>query len=122
MKTFLMMVPRFDNHGQSLADEIKGFLSRVLRDAGGYTLLGESAGAWDDGNGKIFHDSNFPLLITCENPATVETLAQIARVMFRQQCVFLLELGEARFIFEPKKIDALELERAAGEGMTNGHE
>jgi hypothetical protein len=98
MRTYLLPIPLQDNAGADLSGERADWLASVLRHVGGYTLLADARGVWADGDGFTFHDAITPVLIACDNPGTIELLAQQARVIFRQEAVFMTELGEARFI------------------------
>lgn len=97
MQSYILMLPLKDNAGRLLGRERRKLFSLILKEAGGFTRLTDCTGAWRNG-AVLVQEKMTPVLIACDKPATIKTIARKARTLCRQQAIFVTELGKAQLI------------------------
>jgi hypothetical protein len=95
------VLPRYDNHGISLASEIGAIVHDVLTIASGFTAT-EVVGQWQDESGEIYKDVSVEIttLVPTEKQVhELHLLIEQAKISMRQQAMFFqAHEVEAEFI------------------------
>ena len=78
------------------------FLRDVTRCAGGYTLLGDARGVWDD-DGKLYVEQVTPLQVACD-PGPLARIVSLFKFYYPDQLsIMVATLGDVEFIATRKK-------------------
>ena len=72
------------------------FLSHLTHLAKGYSRLPEIDGVWVNGEGTEFREKMIPIRVATDK-FYIDLFAKLAKTHYKQEAIFVAELGEARF-------------------------
>lgn len=98
-----LILPKCDNEGYSLHNEIAMIESAILQQFGGFNVA-ESKGAWrDDKTGKVYRDECLTYTIAAEWPLpdnciALRQIASYACAIMQQECIYMCLDGHVSFV------------------------
>ena len=98
-----LILPKFDNDGNDLSQQIAHVEDAILQQFGGYNVAA-SKGAWrDDKTGKVYRDECLTYTIAAEWPLpdnciALRQIASYACSIMQQECIYMCLDGQVSFV------------------------
>ena len=100
MRTFQFQLPHKMNDGGNTTVQRRDAEACLLDAFNGYTDLGEVRGAWRDDDGTVYHDVCTRYEVATDDYYGLVEFLTTAAVEFKQVCIYLVEVGEADFVYQ----------------------
>ena len=94
MRLWQIVVPSFDNMGRPYRSD--AFLSRLIDDYGGYTVIPGTSGAWRDDAGKLYQDRSLLVQFMGSNPGPAKLA--FSQCFPDQKALALASIGDMEII------------------------
>ncbi len=97
-----LILPKFDNEGNDLSQQIAHVEDAILQQFGGYNVA-ESKGAWRNDEGKVYRDECLTYTIAAEwslldNCIWMRQIASYACAIMQQECIYMCLDGQVEFV------------------------
>jgi|SRR5665213_1245927 len=101
MKTVQFTIPTRSNDGRMVYDRER-FENSALSFGGGFTYFGEVSGGWIGKDGAVQREQMYVYQVAGFDGAIEGLILHLPRLFPDQQAFYVLELGEANMILNPR--------------------